>query len=250
LSGGDKKMLAIQNTLKGRNRSVLRLLLAAALTASLAGCYRTDVPQAEYPVDYRQRHPIVVRQGEGSIEVLIGRNRGGLTPSQRADVLAFAQNWQRESGSGIVIEIPHGGPTDRAAADSMREIRSIFAAVGVPSNAIYVRNYHPRRTALGSIKISYSKLVAEAGPCGDWPADLGPSFESNDFENWPYWNLGCANQRNLASMVDNPADLIQPRGETPPYAERRSIALEHYRKGQNPSGIYNGYDSKISDVGK
>src|SRR5262249_57193632 len=155
---------------------------------------RTDVPQAEYPVDYRQRHPIVVRQGEGSIEVLIGRNRGGLTPSQRADVLAFAQNWQRESGSGIVIEIPRGGPTDRAAADSMREIRSIFAAVGVPSNAIYTRDYHPRRTALGSIKISYSKMVAGAGRCGDCLADLRPSLESIDFSHCTSLTLCCAYQ--------------------------------------------------------
>ena len=49
----------------------------------------------------------------------------------------------------------------------------------------------------------------------------------------------------------HPADLIQPRGETPPYAPRRSIALERYRKGESPSGVYVGYDvGKISDVGK
>src|SRR5690242_6757102 len=243
-------MLVIQKALKSRNRLLLRLLLASGIATSLTGCYRTDVAQVEYPVDYRQRHPIVVREGGGSVEVLVGRNRGGLTPSQRADILAFAQDWRRESGSGIIIEIPRGGPTDRAAADSMREIRSIFAAAGVPSNAIYSRHYRPTRSALGSITLSYSKLIAEAGPCGDWPIDLGPSIRSDDFENRPYWNLGCANQRNLASMVDNPADLIQPRGETPPYAARRSIALDRYRKGENPSGTYVGYDSKISNVGK
>jgi len=243
-------MLVIQKMLKGRNRLVLRLLLASGVATSLTGCYRTDVAQVEYPVDYRQRHPIVVREGEAGVEVLIGRNRGGLTPSQRADILAFAQDWRHKAGSGIIIEIPRGGPTDRAATESMREIQSIFAAVGVPSSAIYSRHYRPTRSALGSIKLSYSKLVAEAEPCGEWPADLGPSIKSDDFENWPYWNLGCANQRNLASMIDNPADLIQPRGETPPYSARRSIALDRYRKGENPSGTYNGYDSKISDVGK
>jgi pilus assembly protein CpaD len=243
-------MLVIEKILKGRHRLVLRLLLASGIATSLTGCYRTDVAQVGYPVDYRQRHPIVVREGGAGVEILIGRNRGGLTPSQRADILAFAQDWRREAGSGIIIEIPRGGPTDRAAAESMREIRSIFAAVGVPSNAIYSRHYRPTRTALGSIKLSYSKLVAEAGPCGEWPTDLGPSIRSDDFENRPYWNLGCANQRNLASMVDNPADLIQPRGEIPPYAARRSIALDRYRKGENPSGTYIGYDKKISDVGK
>ena len=51
-------------------------------------------------------------------------------------------------------------------------------------------------------------------------------------------------------MVDNPADLVQPRGETPAYAPRRSVALERYRKGESPSATYFGYDAKISDVGK
>ena len=156
-----------------------------------------------------------------------------------------------ESGSGVIIDVPRGGPTDRAAAASMREIRSILAAVGVPSNAIYLRHYRPSRTSLASIKLNYSKLIAEAGPCGQWPWDLGPSIKSRDFDNWPYWNLGCATQRNLASMIDNPADLIQPRGETPPWAQRRSVVIQKWTRGENPSGTYIGYDTgKISDLGK
>jgi pilus assembly protein CpaD len=53
-------------------------------------------------------------------------------------------------------------------------------------------------------------------------------------------------------MVVNPADLVQPRGETPAYAPRRSVAIEKYRKGDNPSGAYGpDYDkAKISDIGK
>ena len=52
-------------------------------------------------------------------------------------------------------------------------------------------------------------------------------------------------------MVENPADLVQPRGETPTYTNRRSVAMEKYRKGENPSATYTGYDTgKISDLGK
>ena len=236
---------------KCRNGPALRLLAASALAATLAGCYQTDTAQVEYPFDYRQRHPIVVREGVQNVEIMVGPSRGGLTPAQRAEVVSFAHAWRHEAGSGIVVELPHGGPTDRAATDAMREIRSIFAAIGVPGNAIYSRNYRPSRTSLASIKLSYSKLVADAGPCGQWPRDIGPSWKSGDFENRPYWNLGCASQRNLAAMVDNPADLLQPRGESPPYAPRRSVVLDRYKKGDNPSGQYVGYDvGKITDLGR
>ena len=165
---------------------------------------RRKSPQKEYPTDYRQRHPIVVREGAQNIDILLGRNRGGLTPSQRADVVSFANGWRKEAGSGIIIEVPKGGPTDHAASDATREIRSIFAAVGVPSNAIYARSYHPPKTSLASIRLNYTKMIAEAGPCGEWPKDLGPSWDSVYTSNQPYWNFGCAMQRNLAAMVDNP----------------------------------------------
>ncbi len=236
----------------GPRGSAARVLAAAGLVALLAGCQTQQQAAKEiYPNDYRQRHPITLKEGEHDIEVFIGRNRGGLTPIQRADVLSFTRGWRREGTSGIIIDVPRGGDTDRAATDSLREITSILAAAGVPRRAIFLQQYHPSRQSLASIKIKYSKLTAEAGPCGMWPHDLGPVYGKEYNENRPYWNLGCASQRNLAAMVVNPADLVQPRGETPAYAARRSIAIDKYRLGQDPSGTYNGYDkSKISDIGK
>jgi pilus assembly protein CpaD len=230
----------------------LRLLAAGGLAAVLAGCNQSRVTQADYPVDYRLRHPITLKEADRTVEVFVGRNRGGLTPVQRADVLAFAQLWRREATSGIIVDIPTGGSTGQAAADSMREIHSIFAASGVPQRAVYVRDYRPAPTALASIKINYSKLTATAGPCGLWPSDLGAAQDAAYMENQPYWNLGCAQQRNLAAMVDNPADLVQPRGEGPSYTNRRTTTFEKYRKGENPSAVYGAaYDNgKISDVGK
>src|SRR5471032_2343924 len=112
-----------------------RLLVIGGLAAMLAGCHETSVAQSDYPTDYRVRHPITLKEGDRTVEVFVGRNRGGLTPVQRADVLSFAQLWRREATSGIIVDVPTGAPTDQAAADSMREVHSIFAASGVPRNA-------------------------------------------------------------------------------------------------------------------
>jgi pilus assembly protein CpaD len=249
-------MTALHTGARGRRgRTARRLALVAGLaglSSLLGGCYQTQVAQkAPYPVDYRERHPITLKEGEHTVQIFVGRNRGGLTPSQRADVLAFAQEWRHEATSGIVVDVPHGGPTDRAAHDSLREIHSILNASGVPRRAVYVRTYLPAPSSLASIKIHYSKLTAHAGPCGLWPHDLGPDFDSTYNQNRPYWNLGCATQRNLAAMVADPADLVQPRGETPAYEARRSVAIDKWRQGTNPSGAYVGYDkAKISDLGK
>lgn len=245
-------MTALPKAIAGRRGyAALRLVAAGALAVLLAGCNQTHTAQSRGPDDYRTRHPITLREGERTVEIFLGRNRGGLTPAQRADVLSFAQMWRREATGGIVVDVPWGGPTDRAAADSMREVHSILAASGVPRGAVYVRRHRPAGAALASIKINYTRLTAQAGPCGQWPNDLGPAAGREYIENRQYWNFGCATQRNLAAMVDNPADLVQPRGESPSYTARRSVVMDKYRKGEDPSGKYSGYDSgKIGDLGK
>jgi pilus assembly protein CpaD len=229
-----------------------RLLTITSVGAVLCGCNQTHPLAREdtYPIDYRERHPITLKQGEYKVEVFLSRNRGGLTPDQRADVLAFAQQWRHEAESGVAIDEPSGASIARAAGESTREILSIMAAAGVPRRAIFVRKYSLSPEQLPTINLSYSKLTAIAGPCGQWPADLGPSIHGKDYENHPYWNFGCATQRNLASMVADPADLVQPRGEAPVYAPRRSLVIEKYSQGQNPSATYNGNTGRISDIGK
>ena len=241
----------MQTTARRHGAKMLRALAVVALTASLAGCYSQRFAEQTYPTDYRERHPISLKEGQRTVEILLSRNRGGLTPVQRADVLSFTWQWRNEASSGIIIDVPHSGLINRAANDSMHEVQSILISSGVPRNAVYVRKYRPLGDTLATIRLSYAKPIAQADPCGRWPHDLGPSFDRFYLENQPYWNLGCASQRNLAAIVDNPIDLVQPRGELPGNMARRSVAIEKYRKGDSPSGKYDGYDSgKISDLAK
>jgi len=238
-----------------RTLSAWRGLLLAGVAATLAGC-QTAVPLttgvSDIPTDYRQRHPIAIKEGDRTVELLIGHARGGLSPAQRADVAAFAQAWRRESTGGIVVDVPAGTPNARAAHAAVHEVRSILAHSGVPGSAVQVRNYHPGDPrVMANLRLNYPRMAASAGPCGQWPDDIGPSFNRNYNENNPYYNFGCANQRNLAAMVENPQDLVQPRGETPVYASRRSTVLEKYRKGESTVTVNPEADKgKISDVGK
>jgi pilus assembly protein CpaD len=228
-----------------------RLAAAAGLAVTLAGCYTAQQNVEAVPTDYRQRHPITLQDATRTVEVFVGSSRGALTPQGRADVLALAQAWKREATGGILIDVPAGTPNERAANETTHEIQSILTSAGVPPQGIAVRPYRPAAPGrLATIKLVYPRITAEAGPCGLWPNDMGPS----DFAAWdsnkPYWNLGCASQRNLAAMVDNPADLVQPRGEGEVYAARRAVVLDKYRQGQSTATVYpNENKGRISNVG-
>ena len=188
-----------------------------------------------------------------SVVIFVGHSRGGLSASQRADVIGLAQNWRREATGAIIADVPVETTNAAAAADAFREIRSLLAASGVPPHGITVHHYHPDDPRLfATIRLNYPKIAAVAGPCGLWPNDVGPSIDNASYsENREYYNFGCANQRNLAAMIDNPADLVQPRPETPAYTARRTEGFDKYRKGNPSATVYpDGDKAKLSDAGK
>jgi pilus assembly protein CpaD len=238
-----------------RHRTVRLLSALAGVSVALGACtYSSEqVVTASIPSDYRLRHPIAIQEADRSVVIFVGRGRGGLSASQRADVWGLAQVWVREGTGAIVADVPVDTPNARAAAESFREIRALLTAGGVPPRGITLRHYHPDdpRT-LATIRLSYPRIAAVAGPCGLWPEGLGPSIQNGSYsENTDYHNFGCATQRNLAAMIDNPADLEQPRPETPPYTARRTVGFEKYRKGEPTTTTYpEAEKAKLSDTGK
>jgi len=208
-----------------RNAAMAAALIGIGL--SLGACVHDEQVATTLPIpaDYRQRHPIAIEEAKASIVVFVGQGRGGLSAEQRADVLNLAQTWSHEGTGAIDADVPVDTPNARAAAD-------------------------PRH--LPPIRLSYPRMKAVAGPCGLWPDDLGPSVKNkNYYDNTDYYNFGCAYQRNMAAMVDNPSDLVQPRPETAPYTARRSEAFDKYRKGTTTATDYpESNKAKLSDTGK
>jgi pilus assembly protein CpaD len=199
----------------------------AGLTVMLGACTHTadQVATASIPEDYRLRHPIAVQEANQSVVILVGHARGGLSADQRADVIGLARTWRHDATGPITADVP---------IDNLHR-------------------YHPADPRqMAAIRLNYPRMTAVVGPCGLWPEDLGPSIHDKSYlDNKSWYNLGCANQRNMAAMVDNPADLVQPRSETPAYTARRSEGFEKYRKGNTTTTLYPEADkAKLSDTGK
>jgi pilus assembly protein CpaD len=235
--------------------NLARALAFVSIAALMAGCKTTASTEevvASIPNDYRLRHPIAVREKAQTLTVFIGDRRGTLTPTQRAEVGALASSWRQEATGGLVIEMPLGGANERSAASASREIRSILGAAGVPGHAVEIRPYRTQDPVrLGAIRVTYPRMAAETGPCGQWPDDLGPTTSPNYLANKPHFNHGCSYQRNLAAQIANPEDLVQPRAEGPVVTSRRATAIDKYRRGEATSTVYpDANKGKISDLGQ
>jgi pilus assembly protein CpaD len=236
-----------------RSRSFRMAGVLVGLAVVLGACAHHEEVTASIPSDYRLRHPIAIQEADHSIVIFVGHGRGGLSASERSDVVGLAQSWLHEGTGTIVADVPVKTSNAPAAADAFREINALLVAAGVPPRGIAVHRYHPNDPRqMATIRLNYPKISAVAGPCGLWPEDLGPAINNKSYlENKQYYNFGCAYQRNMAAMVDTPSDLVQPRPETTAYTVRRTQAFEKYRKGIPTATTYpDAEKAKLSDTGK
>jgi pilus assembly protein CpaD len=192
-------------------------------------------------VDPSERHPILVSQQPQSMNVQVTRGSGGLTPHQRAELMAFAAR-SRASDAGnskVIIGAPSGGTNEVAAMRAVHEIRQLLNDNGIAETAIAVEVYSREGDPQPPIRVSFMRYIAEGPQCGDWSTNL-----ARDPQNMPYPNLGCTMQHNLAAMIANPADLLGPRGETGRSGERRDVTWDKYVKGDT-TGADKSDDEKV-----
>ena len=226
--------------------------LAAALgLAGLAGgCHSDQIVTGSIPPDISVStlHPIVVREGYATLDLLPGGGPRGLTGREAADARAFAAEWHATGRGPIIVEVPVGGASDTLSRFALPAILTQLRAGGAPRGAIQQVRYRadgPRH--LAPVRLTFARL--EAGltrPCGQWPLGGGEGSITNE----PYDNFGCAQQQNLAAMVADPEDLIRQRAETAAYAPRRQVVLDKYVQGQpTASTDPTSAQSNIASVG-
>ena len=211
-----------------RRLQSVALVAAAALT--LGACKHNDEYNGEVAgwtlIDASQRHPILVSQEPETLNISTSAGARGLSPQQRGRVVNFAQR-ARASDAGnskMVISVPTGGRNEISSMYAVQDIRKLLTDIGFQQSSVSVEASYDSH---GPIQLSYLRYVAEAPECRNWSQNL-----ARDPQNLPYPDFGCANQRNLAAMVANPADLLGPRTQTERYSDRRNVTLDKYIGGE------------------
>jgi pilus assembly protein CpaD len=202
-------------------------LTAIAILALGACTHDAEIAHRVTPTDVR--HPIAVEPQVRELQV--GSGSQGLSEADRLRVRAVAREYLAV-GHGQLMIAGSGKSSSDAIAAAQKE--------GVSRDRIEVASYS------GGAVISYTMYTATGPDCGDFSQNVGVSPE-----NLKTPNFGCATQRNLAAMVEDPRDLIAPRGEEPASSARRATVIKAYREGQNTAAARTDQDSgAVSTVGR
>jgi pilus assembly protein CpaD len=226
-------------------KKIVTSVAIAVSALALAGCEHLDDKPSHTAgwtlLEPSQRHPILVSQQQQGMNLQVPRNQHGLTSSQRAQLYGFLEKYRSMDGgnSKVVISVPAGSANEVAAMRAVADIRPMLGEHGFGDSMVSIEPYHADGSS-PPIKVSYMRFHAEAPECGRWPDNLADSKRNTN-----YHNFGCAQQRNLAGMIANPADLLGPRTMSTTNGDRRDTVYDKYIKGE-PTHAQRSNDERAS----
>jgi pilus assembly protein CpaD len=216
------------------------LSYAAVAAVLLAGSCTGPLNEATLSNDGAINHPITVEPRYTTIKLPFSAPDAGLLPDDAARLDEFVALYLERANGALEISAP-AGPDSSAAIGYFAER---LVSLGVERSRIMVGT-HEAESGDMRVEIGYVGYVAHSDPCGDWSKDL-----SNTAANQSSPNFGCAVQHNIAAMVSDPRDLVQPQPMTDGDAVRRNTALGNYQKGKvTAADKTQDQSGKVSGVG-
>lgn len=204
------------------------LLIGLGAAASLGACASMPEPTDPPVSSAADRHHVQVTETGARLEIEIGANAGALSHKARSDIDGFAGGYLRYGHGAMVLSTPSGASNSDAAALVAQQTRMALQESGVTYNAVAGSTYDASGQADAPIVLSFTRFEAEPPECAPlWEQDLG---HASNNQPWP--SFGCATQTNIAAIVEDPRDLIQPRGMDPRDSNRRDTVMTAYRAGE------------------
>lgn len=202
--------------------SKFRFVCTAAVSLLAVGCAGAwNGPEDALTI--AEEHPITVDSQVVTMTVAV---EDAMSALDRSRVVAFANAYLANGHGPVSISAPEASKRYDAAA----EVRKALNDTGVSWDDMSSAGYIPAEGSNREIVLSYTRYVATPSACGVWEG-----MKARDYANLRSPNFGCATQNNIAAMVADPRDLMQPADETPADAMARIRGVKAYREGAKTS---------------
>lgn len=222
------------------------VLFGLSMAATLGACASVPDPRSERPfASAAERHEIQVAQAGERLEIAVGHasalsdvgasahSTSGLSGKTRSDIAAFASGYLRYGHGALILSTPSGGANSASASVVAQQARMALVESGVTYGAVAGSSYDASGQSDAPVILTFTRFEAEAPECAPiWEQDL--AHQSNN-QAWP--SFGCATQANLAAMVEDPHDLLEPRAMDARDSGRRDAVMTHYRAGEGTANV-------------
>ena len=216
------------------NQSKLALIACSAL--ALAACAGGPFNGAQHAETVAQMHPISVDSQVVTLTIDADPSTVDLSDIDRARLRAFVVAYMNNGHGPLTITAPSGGSDDFDGQEAASDIRKALNEAGIPWSSLTGATYRASAgTEGGRLVLSFTRYVATPSECGVWSG-----VKERDFRNLRTPNFGCATMNNIAAMIGDPRDLVEPAAQDTRDAETVSRAIRLYREGQNTASEVDG----------
>ena len=141
------------------------------------------------------------------------------------DKLAVAQflDGYAKSGEGALhINRPSNALSGLGTQQAEALVRGLVAQSGLNPNTVQTGQYAAQTGVPAPVVVSYRTLRAIPDDCREYGNIL------DTYSNQPRSNFGCWHSANLAAMITDPRQLLEPYALGQPNAQRRQVIYDQY----------------------
>lgn len=192
-----------------------------------------------------EKYPVQVASAKDSLTIVVKPHVFALGQDDRGRVAQLAESYKHVGHGDIWVVAPTGSSNSAASIGAAAEIAKIMVEQGVKPRAIRMNSYQASAADdAAPITVQYKRYHAYTQSCGDWSDNLAYAPLNGTSKNF-----GCSAHSNLAALVEDPYDFVEPQDIDPADPSRRATVLSKYRAGV-PTGTARSEDERgvVSDI--
>ena len=139
----------------------------------------------------------------------------------------FLEGYRAGGDGPLYVNMPAGAMSDIDTQQARTLVRTMLAQAGVNPAALQTGEYQSMPHAPTPVIVSYRVLRAIPADCR-YMDDLRMTYN-----NQPSQSFGCSQNANLAAMVADPRQFLEPYATTTPNSQRRTVVYDKYIKGES-----------------
>jgi pilus assembly protein CpaD len=197
------------------------LALALAAPALLSGCLQGGT--LSEPT--HRLHPVKVAESVERLELYARPNGLELSTRDEYAVSTFLQAYAAQGSGPIYINRPAAAAHTQGVRQTDALIDRLMSRNGIRQGSAQSGTYYSRPGDPAPVVISYRTLRAVSQDCSA-QSDLSVTHRNSVTPEF-----GCFASANLAAMITDPRQLIEPYAMGAPNAQRRQVVYDKYIEG-------------------
>ena len=211
--------------MKIRNRTLINILGGTLATVMLTACATPTVSTG--PTMFKNK--VQVAESIERLELYTRPNGLELSARDQVAVNQFLQSYRQRGNGPIYLNVPSNSASGLGVQQAQALIGQNLRALGLGGSAMQTGQYQTPYGSPAPVVVSYRTLKTV-------PQDCRQKGNMTDtYTNQPDDSFGCFHTANLAAMIGDPRQLLEPYEMTIPDSQRRQTVYDKYIKGENPA---------------